>query len=469
MSDVEAAPQPAVAPKENGQDENGGSQPAAARRPWAWPLIGALAVAAVAAAVVYYFYSLGRESTDDAFIEGHIVPVSSRVAGHVAKVYVSDNQWVRAGELLLELDAKDFEARLAGAEAGLAMAQAGHNTRSIGADVTEITSTAGVDEARAAVEGARADVATGRAAVAAAESQVAQAKAQLTAARAGLEAAQADVRAAEARRQLTRTHLDRIRDLVPQHAVSQQSFDESDAADRVAEADLAAARQRVNAQEATVKQGQAAVTAAECGLTQAEAGVLVRQAASGRAEAKLAGANSAPRQVAESRSETHAAGAQVDRAAADLKQAKLNLSYTKIFAPTDGHITRKSIEPGAYVQVGQALLALVEPDVWVVANFKETQLTRMRPGQPAVVQVDAYPGVSFAAHVDSIQRGSGAHFSLLPPENATGNYVKVVQRVPVKIVFDDPRQAAEHLLGPGMSVVPTVNVRAPQPAAAETK
>ncbi len=121
------------------------------------------------------------------------------------------------------------------------------------------------------------------------------------------------------------------------------------------------------------------------------------------------------------------------------------------------------------MQVGQSLLALVEPDVWVVANFKETQLTRMQPGQPAVVQVDAYPGVNFAAHVDSIQRGSGAFFSLLPPENATGNYVKVVQRVPVKIVFDDPRQAAEHLLGPGMSVVPTVYVRARPPAATETQ
>ena len=155
------------------------------------------------------------------------------------------------------------------------------------------------------------------------------------------------------------------------------------------------------------------------------------------------------------------AEAQAACAQADLDQARLNLSYTKICAPVSGRVTRKSVEPGSYVQVGETLLAVVEPDVWVLASFKETQLTDMRPGQPVSVSVDTYPGVEFAAHVDSIQRGTGARFSLLPPENATGNYVKVVQRVPVKIVFDDRKQVEQYLLGPGMSVVPTVNTGAP--------
>jgi membrane fusion protein (multidrug efflux system) len=165
--------------------------------------------------------------------------------------------------------------------------------------------------------------------------------------------------------------------------------------------------------------------------------------------------------VAQSRSQTDVAQAEAARAEAEVRQARLNLSYTKIYAPISGHVTRKSVEVGAYVQVGQPLLALVDPDLWVIANFKETQLAKMRRGQPVTVTVDAHPGVTFAAHVDSLQRGSGARFSLLPPENATGNYVKVVQRVPVKIVFDDAKQVERHALGPGMSVLPSVKVSEP--------
>jgi membrane fusion protein (multidrug efflux system) len=229
----------------------------------------------------------------------------------------------------------------------------------------------------------------------------------------------------------------------------------------VAEAEVAAVEQRVSAQEAAVKQALAAVVAADSGVHQAESAVAQRLAGLDRAQAAETSAKSGPQQVSESRSQTDVAQAEADRAKAEVEQAKLNLSYTKICAPVAGHVTRKSIEPGSYVQVGQALLALVEPNVWVVANFKETQLTNIRVGQPVSVVVDVYPGVKFAAHVESIQRGSGAHFSMLPPENATGNYVKVVQRVPVKIVFDDPKQVAEHLLGPGMSVVPTIDIRTP--------
>jgi membrane fusion protein, multidrug efflux system len=148
----------------------------------------------------------------------------------------------------------------------------------------------------------------------------------------------------------------------------------------------------------------------------------------------------------------------VRQAEAELKQARLNNSYTKVYAPVAGLVTRKSVEAGAFVQVGQPLLAIVDPNVWVIANFKETQLAKMRPGQPVTVTIDTHSGVKLAAHIDSVQRGSGARFSLLPPENATGNYVKVVQRVPVKIVFDDLKQVEQYGLGPGMSVVPIVNI-----------
>jgi membrane fusion protein (multidrug efflux system) len=433
----------------------------AGRRPWVWALLGVAALAGIGVGVSYYIYSLSYESTDDAFLDGHVVAVSPRVAGHVAKVYVTDNQWVDRGDLVAELDPRDFAARLVAAEAGLAAARAGQKSRSIGADVTEITSAAGVDEAAAAVEGAGASVEMARAAVATAKSQEAQARAQWAAAQAGLKQAQADLVAAEARQLRAGALLKRIGALVPQHAASQDSLDEAVAAEQVAAADVSAVRQRIMAQEAAVRQAEAAVTAAQSGVRQAESGVAAQQGALGRAEAQRAAAKSAPKQVAQSQSQTNVAVAEVARAQAEVEQARLNLSYTKIHAPISGHVTRKSVELGAYVQTGQPLLALVDPDVWVTANFKETQLAKMRPGQPVTVTVDAHPGVQFAARVNSLQRGSGARFSLLPPENATGNYVKVVQRVPVKIVFDDPRQVEQYALGPGMSVLPSVKVSEP--------
>jgi membrane fusion protein (multidrug efflux system) len=433
----------------------------AGRRPWVWALLGVAAVVGIGVGVAYYLYSLSFEGTDDAFIDGHVVPVSARAAGHVAKVYVADNQWVNQGDLLAELDPRDYEARLVAAEAALSAARAGHKSRALEGDVIEITSSAGVGEASAAVEGAKAAVETARAAVATAKSQQAQAQAQVAAVQAGLKQAQADLLAAEARQKRASAYLKRIQALVPERAASQDTLDEAVAAEGVASADVSAVRQRIAAQEAAVRNAEAAVAAAESGVRQAESGVAGQLAALGRAEAQLAATKSAPKQVAQGRSQTDAAEADAARAQAEVNQARLNLSYTKIYAPISGHIARKSLEQGAFVQVGQPLLALVDPELWVVANFKETQLARMQSGQPVTVAVDAHPGVTFTAHVDSVQRGSGARFSLLPPENATGNYVKVVQRVPVKVVFDDLQQIEQYGLGPGMSVVPTVKINGP--------
>lgn len=341
-----------------------------ARRPWVWALMGAAVVAAVGVGVSYYIQSLAFESTDDAFIDGHIVPVSSRVPGHLAKIFIEDNQLVQKGSLLAELDSADFQTRLAAARAALKTAEATSKARLTG------------------VASAMAD----------------------------LEQAKADLVAAESREQRAAAHMKRIASLVPERAASQDSLEEAQAAAKVAHADVTAMREKINSKQSAVEQAKAAVAATESAVLQAKA---------------------------------------------ELEQAKLNHSYTKVYAPITGHVTRKSIEDGAFVQVGQPLMALVDPDVWVVANFKETQLAKMRQGQPVVVTVDTHPDVKFAAHIDSLQRGSGARFSLLPPENATGNYVKVVQRVPVKIVFDDPKEIEKYGLGPGMSVVPKVKIDEP--------
>jgi membrane fusion protein (multidrug efflux system) len=215
-----------------------------------------------------------------------------------------------------------------------------------------------------------------------------------------------------------------------------------------------------------VAQSEAALRAAEDAVTQAQSQVTARQAQLEQARAKRGGAQSGPQMVQQSRRQFDAARANVDRAQAAVEQAELNLSYAKVMAPSDGYVTMKSVEAGAYVQVGQPMLAIVPPEAWVTANFKETQLTRMRPGQPVKIWADAYPGVVFRGHVDSIQRGAGARFSLLPPENATGNYVKVIQRVPVKILFDAGDQMRDYALAPGMSVMPVVDVGKPGDVAA---
>jgi len=265
----------------------------------------------ILAAGVYWWRSTSRVSTDDAFIEGRIVRVSAQVAGQVGKLAVTDNQWVKEGDLLVQLDDREYQAQ---------------------ADQT-------VAEARAAEVAA--------------------------------ENATADARRAE--------------QLFARQLIARQALDAAQAAARMRAAEAEAARKRA-------------------------------------------------------------------------AEAALKLSYTRITAPEEGRVTRRSVEEGAYVQIGQMLMNLVPNDLWVVANFKETQLAKIRPGQPVEVKVDAYPGLTLRGHVDSVQAGTGSRFSLLPPENATGNYVKVVQRVPVKIVLDE-RPPAPERLGPGMSVVPTVRVR----------
>ena len=430
-------------------------------RRW-WLRIGGLSLAAVALiiGIPYYLHSLSHESTDDAFIDGHIIAVSPRVSGHVAKVYVTDNQWVKPGDPLLDLDPADFKARLTSAEAALAAAEANRRSSAVDVDLTAIASGADLEGARASVTAAKAAVEAAEAQAAAAGSQYTQARAQILISKASLEQAKAEADAAAAKHRRDAEDLKRYREMSIARTISGQDLDHAVAAERVSAADLAAAEKKVDTHRSMLEQTRAALKTAEDNRRRANAQIAVARAQLDQTNARLAAARSAPQRVAQSRSRSEASQAEVERAAAEVEQARLNLSYTRIKAPTAGFVTKKAVEPGAFVQTGQSLLALVPGSVWVTANFKETQLTRMRPGQPVEIKVDAYPDITFSGHVDSIQRGTGARFSLLPPENATGNYVKVVQRVPVKIAFDARANTGRVLLAPGMSVVPDVDVGA---------
>lgn len=420
----------------------------------------ALAVTALIFGVLYYLHSLSHESTDDAFIDGHVIAISPRVAGHVARVYVTDNQWVKAGDRLVDLDPADFEVRLDAAEAALAAARATRRSRNVEVDLTSITAAADLDGAGADVEAAKAAVEAARAQAAQAASQYDQAKAQIAITGAALAQAKAEADSAVAKHTRDAEDLKRYEGMRTARTVSGRDLDHAVAAERISAADMTSAQKKIETYRSMLRQSQAALKAAEDNRRRADAQVTVSRAKLDQAEARLAAARSAPKQVEQRRSLAEVSSADVDKARAEVAQARLNLSYTRINAPADGFVTKKAIEPGAFVQVGQSLMAIVPRTVWVTANFKETQLTRMRPGQPVEIKVDAYPGLTFKGHVESIQRGTGARFSLLPPENATGNYVKVVQRVPVKITFDTNAETRKVLLTPGMSVVPEVDIAA---------
>ncbi len=329
-------------------------------------LVAVLVGVAIVAAFYYWHYLRPYEATDDAFINGDIVPIAPQVAGRIVRVLVNDNQRVKQGDALIEIDPSEYEVKTAEARANVVAAQ----TRREQA------------KAQLAVDQAKAD----------------QERSNVTAAEADAKRAEADLKRYQS---------------VETRSVSRSQIDLAEAQARSSSAALAVARDKAKAAEAQVGLSKALIETAVAGVQQAEAA---------------------------------------------MRQAELNLSYTQVVAPDDGFVAHRTVVPGAYVQTGQALLALVPVPIYVVANFKETQLAHMRPGQPASIEVDAFPGTKFNGHVDSIQRGSGARFSLLPPENASGNYIKIVQRVPVKIVFEEPPDPSLPL-GPGMSVVPTVKVR----------
>jgi membrane fusion protein (multidrug efflux system) len=457
MKDQHRRP-PVTPPSDDGLEELPKTRQPFYKRPFLLAAAAVVLIIAALALVHYYNYAVSHEWTDDAFIEGHLTQISAKVAGRVAQVHVTDNQKVTQGDLLVEIDSSDYAVRLSQARAVLQAAMARQQAAQSNVGVVQVTSDAGIQQAAAGLELATAAVQTARAQVGTARSRFDQAVAQIETAAANAAQARAQILAAEAEATRADADVKRLQELSKRDQVSRQDLDQAIATTRVANAQLEAARKRAAATEAQVAEARAAQRMAAESLHQAESQVAEAQARVGEAQGRLAAAHAGPHQVAMSQSQAELASAEVEQARAAVEQSELELSYTKISAPASGRVTRRTAEVGAYAQVGQALMTIVPDDVWVMANFKETQLTDIRPGQPAEIWVDAYPELVFKGYVDSVQAGTGARFSLLPPENATGNFIKVVQRVPVKIVFDGPPDP-DHLLGPGMSVVPVVKVR----------
>jgi len=350
--------------------------------PWfIWP-------AAVALAVLLYFGIallvdvFTRESTDDAFIAGHIVSIAPRIDGQVSAVHVLDNQLVCSNDLLVEIDPSDYAITVAQKEAAAVSQEANFRTLVAAYELME---------------------------------------AKVTTAEATARKAKADADAAGATAKWAQLDFDRAQDLRKENTVSQRELDSAQTAKTKAQADWKSALENV--------------------------------------DEELSKVDEARKQLATVFAQKDMAFSQLNESQTNVASAKLKLSYTQLFAPADGRVTRKAVEPGDYLTASQQIMSLVPVEVWVVANFKESQLKRMKPGQPATVEIDALGGRKFNAKVESIQAGSGAAFSLLPPENATGNFVKVVQRVPVKILFDEPLPA-DKVIGPGLSVTPSVQTSA---------
>ena len=363
-----------------------------------------------------YRYFTSYESTDDAQVDGHVNSVSARISGHVIKLNVQDNQYVQAGTVLVEIDPADYQVAYERAKADFEDAQAAAIAAGVTVPITSVNTSSQVSATEADVNSARAGI---------------------QAAKQQFEAAKAQQQEAEANNVKAQNDLGRYKQLVDKQEISQQQYDQATAASK--------------ASAATVEAARASADAAQQQVTQAE-GKLVQ------AEANSRYARTAPKQMQITRARATSALAEAQRKRADLDQGALNLQYTKIVAPVNGIVSDRTVEVGQNVAPGQELMKIINlDDVWVTANFKETQLRQMKIGQRVTLDVDAN-GRTYNGKVDSIAGASGARFSLLPPENATGNYVKVVQRIPVKIVLD-PGANNDHQLRPGMSVTPKVWIR----------
>jgi membrane fusion protein (multidrug efflux system) len=381
-------------------------------------LFSMIAILVAVAAVLLDRYFASYESTDDAQIDGYIYPVSSRVPGYVVRVTVDNNQSVQAGTVVAQLDPKDYDVALANAKATWANARAASEAARTNVPLTSVNTSSQLSSA---------------------ESDVANAQASLAAAERQFEAAQANLRQAEANDLKAQDDVTRYKPLAEKDEIPQQQY-----------------TQAVDSQKATA----AAVEAARASAAAAEQTVNGARTRVAQAEAQLSYAQTRPQQISVQQSRAQAADAQTEQAQSALQQAQLNLQYTTVVAPVSGIVGQRTVQPGQNVSSGQQLMTIVPLDsdnIWVTANFKETQLTYMHSGQPVEISVDTY-GRSYDGHVLNIGGATGARYSLLPPENATGNYVKVVQRIPVKIVFEKG-QDAQHLLRVGMSVEPKVRVR----------
>ena len=405
-----------------------------------------VALAAVGWGAWAWHRSTIEVSTDDAYVEGMISPVSAKVSGHVVEMLVADNEAVRAGQILLKVDPRDYEAKRDQARAAVGVAEASVRAARAEVPLTRDTTRSQVDEVRAALEGSRVGVR-------ASESAVDEARARVESRRAAAAAVKAELAAAQSAQRKAARDLERMQVLMKNDYVSRREHDDAVAALETAEANAEAAERRLVQTEKEVQQFQAELASRTLGIEQSRQRVAEVRGTLAKAEGQQA-------QVSVKTAEVARAEAVLRAAQADLATAELNVEHSIVRAPTDGVVSKRGVELGQVVQPGQPLLALVPlQDVWVIANFKETQLTRIRPGQRAEVKVDSFPGNVFVGTVNSISAGTGSRFSLLPPENATGNWVKVVQRVPVKIQLDGKTAGNPQPLRAGMSAVVTVRLR----------
>jgi membrane fusion protein (multidrug efflux system) len=413
-------------------------------------LVIALAVIVALAGMAWgswaWVHAQSHVTTDDAYVESPIASLAAKVPGHVVTLNIEDNKPVRAGDVLLRIDQRDYEAKRDQARAAVAVAEAGFRAVTSETQLARETTQAQAEEARAALEAVRVAEQTSEAAVD-------EARARLASKRAALAAITAEVVGARSAATQAMREKERFRRLVESGYVSQRDYEQADAGEASAAAALEALQRRVTQAEREAEQSEAELAGRMLAVKQARQRVVELRATLARAESQR-------HQVAVKEAEIGRAQAELTQSKADLAFADLQLQHTEVRAPMDGFVSRKSVELGQMVQAGQPLLALVPlSDVWVLANFKETQLGRVRPGMPAAVRIDTFPGKTFHGVVDSISAGTGARFSLLPPENATGNWVKVVQRIPVKIRLDSKEFGNPHTLRAGMSAVVTVRVK----------
>jgi membrane fusion protein (multidrug efflux system) len=393
--------------------------------------IGGALLVIIAAGLFLWVRSWNHVSTDDAQVDGHIVPVSSKIYSNVVEVLVNDNQPVKQGQVLVRLDPRDYQAKVDQAKAAVAVAASQAQGASVGVPLIRETTQSGTSSAEAELGAVQADY------------EQAQADYE-KASNADVALERSNVRTAQATSDRAKADLDRMQPLVDKAEISRLQYDSYVAASRVAESELKAAQDKLAGALQNAQMKKAAMLASQARVTQGRAGVIEARANQQQVNVRTADAVSA--------------NANVTLARANLETAELNLSYTIIVAPMDGVVTKKSVEVGQIVQPGQGMMMIVPlNDVWVTANFKETQLRGVLPGQKAEVKVDL-TGKTYPGHVDSVAGATGTRLSLLPPENATGNYVKVVQRIPVKIVLD-PIPGGNNILRPGMNVEATITTK----------
>lgn len=407
-------PGTAVADDQNDSDQRQ-PEPGQKKKRRSFIIIGVVALLVVIA-LLFWWHSTFYEDTDDASIAGHLIQISPRIQGHVLKVNFTENQSVKAGDVLVEIDPRDYQVTVSQDEANLEAAEANYESAKVNVPITNIQTTSSISSAGASVQGSDAGIHR---------------------AQRQFEQAQAAVAQAEANNIKAQQDLQRYTPLVEKDVISKQQYDQYVATARASEAQL--------------QEAKASAIAAEDQISISKQQKL-------ESLAQLQNARNGPNQVKAQKSKADQAAAQVEQARAELDQARLNLSYTKIVAPADGIVTKKSVEIGDNASAGQNLATLVSlDDIWITANFKETQLRHMQIGQAVKVHVDAYSR-DYNAHVSQVGGATGSNLSLFPPENATGNYVKVVQRVPVRIDLDQGENQ-DHILRPGLSVEPTVRIK----------